>query len=103
MEEITPEGLFKLRGQQPDLWIIDVREEEEFEDFNIGGQLIPLSEFSLKMNEIPANRPIVFVCKRGIRSSIAIQRLQQYASFPLLINLKGGLEAWKKNYPPEPK
>lgn len=100
MKEIEPLAFFQLRKQTPDILVIDVREEEEFEAFNIGGMLIPLSELFTHMDRIPKDHPIIFVCKRGIRSSIAIQRLEQHGDYDQLINLKGGLEAWKKHFPP---
>ncbi|MFM7839571.1 MAG: rhodanese-like domain-containing protein [Chitinophagaceae bacterium] len=39
-------------------------------------------------------------CKMGIRSHIAIQRLEDKFGFTNLINLKGGLHAWKQEFPP---
>ena len=95
MNEITPIDL-QTRLQQETLYLLDVREVYEHEDFNIGGELIPLGDIISKASVIPKNQPVIVYCKKGIRSQIAIQRLQDKFGFTNLINLKGGMEAWKK-------
>jgi rhodanese-related sulfurtransferase len=93
---ITPIELYHKLLQQENLLLIDVREAFEHDEFNIGGTLIPLSEITKHLNEISTNKEVIFYCKKGIRSSIAIQRLQEKFPFTNLINLKGGIDAWKK-------
>jgi len=48
--------------------LIDVREASEHHAFNIGGLLIPLSDILKEKNKLEVDKPIVFYCKRGIRS-----------------------------------
>lgn len=55
--------------------MIDVREECEHEQFNIGGRLIPLGEVMRRISEIPGDKPVIVYCQKGIRSQIAIVRL----------------------------
>ena len=93
---ITPIELYHKLLQQENLLLIDVREAFEHDEFNIGGTLIPLSEITKHLNVISTNKEVIFYCKKGIRSSIAIQRLQEKFPFTNLINLKGGIDAWKK-------
>lgn len=76
--------------------LIDVRELYEHEAFNIGGQLIPMGELFDRLDEIPTNKQVVLYCQKGIRSVIAIQRLQQRSGFNNLINLTGGMDNWKR-------
>jgi rhodanese-related sulfurtransferase len=77
--------------------LIDVREPWEHEDFNIGGKLIPLNELSQRFIEIPTNHPVVFYCKKGIRSVIALQKICDKLPAGLaLYNLSGGVEAWQR-------
>lgn len=80
------------KGEQP--FLLDVREEFEHELFNIGGLLIPLGEVLNKAAKIPSDQPVVVYCRKGIRSQIAIQKLQE-KGFLNLINLKGGVEKWE--------
>ena len=81
-----------------DFQLIDVREQEEHEAFNIGGTLIPLSSITQHEDLVNRGRPVVLYCRKGIRSQIAIQRLQEKYPFTNLINLIGGTEAWRKQF-----
>lgn len=83
-EKLAKDGIF----------LLDVREEAEHEAFNIGGTLIPLSEVIKKASEIPMDVPVVVYCRKGVRSQIAIQRLENKYGFTNLINLEGGVEKW---------
>jgi rhodanese-related sulfurtransferase len=94
MQQITVKQLKEKLADHPDLYLLDVREEYEHENFNIGGVLIPLAEIMTKAIEIPDDRPVILYCQKGIRSQIAIQRLEQKFHFTNLINLQGGIEKW---------
>ncbi|MCG7855929.1 rhodanese-like domain-containing protein [Flavihumibacter sediminis] len=94
--QLSPGELRDLLGKGEKILLIDVREEEEHEAFNIGGMLLPIGEIIQKADGIPRSGKVVLYCKRGIRSAIAIQRLQEKFGFTNLINLRGGLEEWKK-------
>ena len=97
-KQVKPSELFQKLQQEKNLELIDVRELHEHEQFNIGGRLIPLDEIMRSADSIPQNREVVFYCKMGIRSQIAIQRLQERFGFTNLVNLQGGLEAWKREF-----
>jgi rhodanese-related sulfurtransferase len=86
----------KERMQREDMFLLDVREPLEHDEFNIGGQLVPLDTIMASTGKIPTDRPVIVYCKKGIRSQIAIQRLQEKFGFTNLINLRGGIDAWKK-------
>ena len=79
-----------------DIQLIDVREHWEHESFNIGGTLIPLGSLLENIDRIEKNKPVVIYCQKGIRSQLAIQRLQQKFNFNNLVNLSGGMSAWQK-------
>ncbi len=95
MKHISPEEL-KQRIDDDSLFLLDVREQSEHQEFNIGGKLIPLGELMLHSHEIPSDQTVVVYCKKGIRSQIAIQRLEEKLGLNNLINLKGGMDAWKR-------
>lgn len=97
MQSISPNELQQLL-QQPDhdIQLIDVREPEEHQLFNIGGNLFPLPEIMEHVEEISRTKKVIFYCKMGVRSHIAIQRLQDKYGFTNLVNLRGGMEAWKR-------
>ncbi len=81
-----------------DFQLIDVREPDEYAEFNIGGQLIPLNAIVQQIEKIDTAKPVIFYCRKGIRSQVAIQRLQEKFPFTNLMNLIGGTEAWKKQF-----
>ena len=62
----TPESVF----------IIDVRESYEFEEQNIGGINIPLYNLGERVDELPLDKKLVFCCRSGQRSKMAIQLLK---------------------------
>ena len=95
MENITPHQLKAWVEQGVNFQLIDTREPFEHEDFNIGGLLLPLGDIAKNIAQIDTSRPVVIYCRKGIRSQIAIQRLQTQFPFTNLINLQGGTEAWK--------
>ena len=76
--------------------LVAVRETWEHAAYNIGGLHIPLSELMTRRNELSKGMPVVLYCEKGIRSAIAIQRLEPLG-FDNLYNLEGGLNQWKKN------
>lgn len=98
MKSITVIELWQLINSQQDFQLIDTREDYEHEEFNIGGTLMPLGEITKYLHQIEKEKPVILYCRKGIRSQIAIQRLQQKFPFNNLINLEGGTEAWKKEF-----
>ncbi len=96
MQHISPLALQQKLIRGEDMQLVDVREAHEHEAFNIGGTLVPLSELMHKHFTIAQNKPVVMYCKMGIRSQIAIQRLAEKFGYTHLLNLQGGLEAWKR-------
>jgi rhodanese-related sulfurtransferase len=91
--EIRVEELKKRLDAGENLFLLDVRDEYEYEISNIGGQLIPLAELPKRMNELDAKLNIVTVCKMGPRGVKAAQVLHK-AGFTHVWNLSGGIHAW---------
>ncbi|SJZ38093.1 rhodanese-like domain-containing protein [Sediminibacterium ginsengisoli] len=97
MTSITPRQLHTLLQQDTSsLLLIDVREPEEHAAYNIGGILLPLGEIINHTDQIPADKTVVLYCRKGIRSMIAIQRLEEKKGYTNLVNLSGGMDAWQK-------
>ena len=98
LKQVKPAELFQKLQEKENLDLIDVREPHEHEQFNIGGRLIPLDEIMKQADSIPRNKEVILYCKMGIRSQIAIQRLQERFGFTNLVNLQGGLDGWKREF-----
>lgn len=94
MKSLTAEELKVKMEENKDLQLIDVREEWEHEAFNIGGKNIPLSDIISRSAEISGESTIVIYCEKGIRSAIAIQRLEA-KGIQGLYNLSGGVSRWR--------
>jgi rhodanese-related sulfurtransferase len=94
MQQITPKDLKEKLDSNADVLLIDIREGFERDAYSIGGLHIPMGEVPSKLSEIPKDKDVVIYCEKGIRSTIVIQRLEA-AGFHNLINLSGGMKAWK--------
>lgn len=97
--DITVGELKEKIDAQSELTIIDVRESYEHDEFNIGGQLIPLGELMLKLSEIDdlKEKEVIVYCRSGNRSGMAKQLMSQ-AGFSNVRNLLGGMLAWEEAY-----
>lgn len=98
MKSISAIGLNQLILQKGPYQLIDVREALEHDDFNIGGDHIPMNEIFENIHRISQTLSVIFYCQKGIRSAIIIQRLEEKLGLTNLINLSGGMEAWKKAF-----
>lgn len=95
MKQVTPVELKIWLADSKDFLLVDVREEHEREHYNIGGIHIPMGELMSRLDELPKDKEVVLYCEKGIRSVIAIQRLES-SGFHNLVNLSGGMKAWKE-------
>lgn len=95
MQQMSAEELKERMGRGEDLLLIDVREPFEHEAFHIGGTLLPLGDLLDHEDIFKVDKPVVLYCEKGIRSTIAIQRLEQKFGFTHLYNLAGGMSAWR--------
>jgi rhodanese-related sulfurtransferase len=79
--------------------LIDVREPDEFKDSHIAYAIsVPLSvlEQGFAMLDIPADKTVLFQCLKGGRGQKACERIQGLeACQNKIVNIKGGLDAWK--------
>ncbi|MBK8502072.1 MAG: rhodanese-like domain-containing protein [Saprospiraceae bacterium] len=91
VQQISLIELEQWKRDQRQFILIDVREPHEHRTNNIGGDLIPLSELNRRFRNTNPSTPVVFYCQKGIRSQIAIQRLQQKYPDAEFYNLKSGL------------
>jgi rhodanese-related sulfurtransferase len=82
--------------------IIDVREPDELAEIaydvkNIKN--IPLGELESRLAEVPKDKQVIVVCKKGGRSSKAYNLLKE-KGFKNISNMEGGMEAWsEKSFP----
>lgn len=88
----------KLEAGEPFVFI-DVREPWEYDEFNLGAQLIPLNTLVQSMDDLDEHKDdlIVVHCRSGSRSAMA-QGLLLANGFKHVLNLKGGVMAWQEAF-----
>jgi len=100
MNDITVEEL-KMRldeGEKP--FIIDVREQYEYEEFNIGGLLVPLGDIQSRVDDWDdyIEKEVIVHCRSGARSAAAKEFLK-LNGFKNVRNLIGGVMEWQEKFP----
>lgn len=91
-QSITYQTLNGWLQKDENLQLIDVREEFEFESYNIGGLNIPLDELEDKIAMIhPANK-IVVICQSGTRSAKAMQLIKTFLPQAEIYHVKQGFQ-----------
>ncbi|WP_121812217.1 HesA/MoeB/ThiF family protein [Mucilaginibacter kameinonensis] len=82
-----------LRETPDEIYLVDVREDYEFDDENIGGVNIPLYELEEHVDSLPPDKKLVFICQTGQRSKIAAQQTRSFSGREAF-SLKGGISAF---------
>lgn len=95
MNSITAQALKEKLDHNEEIVLIDVREEFEHAEFNIGGTLIPMNTVFENIDTIPTDKVVVVYCAKGIRSTMIIQRLEEKYGYTNLVNLSGGMHGWR--------
>jgi rhodanese-related sulfurtransferase len=97
VKSITPSEAYK-NLQNDEAFIIDVREQNEFDQCRIAGTvLVPLSQLveSISSIEIPSDKKLIFHCLRGGRSADAILYLEENILKDRdVYNMEGGILEW---------
>jgi adenylyltransferase/sulfurtransferase len=98
--EITVEELKKRMDAKEPIFVLDVRNPNEFQIGRIPGTvLIPLPELPQRLGELPKDREILVHCKSGMRSAKAVQLLKENG-FSKVANIQGGILAWSERIDP---
>jgi len=99
MQSISAEELLDLFNGESAYHILDVREDYEFVDLNIGGEHIPMNDIPREYVRVPKEVPTVVICKSGIRSAHVIEYLKREHGFSNLANLHGGILDFVRKFP----
>jgi rhodanese-related sulfurtransferase len=76
-----------------DIFLLDVRTLEEFNQVNLGGNLIPNYEIANRLDEIPLDKRIIVMCHHGIRSMQIVGFLLSN-NYTNIQNLTGGIDKY---------
>ena len=91
--------VFELKKliEEESIQLIDVRNQDEYDFTNIGGELIVLNEVPNQVDKISREGKVAVLCRSGVRSANAIEFLQSHHGFENLYNVKGGILAWAEH------
>lgn len=89
---IEPAAVQRRLEQEP-LFLVDVREPDEWEEGHIEGAThIPLGELAQRLGELPRDRELIMVCRSGSRSGLACEYMESLGYD--VVNMTGGMTAW---------
>lgn len=99
MADITVQELKVRLDRGEQIHIIDVREPWEYEEYNIGGKLIPLASLPEALDDLEhlKDTELVVHCRSGARSATAKAFLTQQG-FRQVKNLLGGAMEWQATF-----
>lgn len=87
-------------AQQPELCLIDVREDFEREICSLpGSQQLTEALAETMLRDWPRERQILFICHHGFRSRAVMEYFLQQG-FAQVYNLTGGIDAWARDIDP---
>ncbi len=99
---ITVTELKAMQDDGENIFLIDVREPNEYEIVSIpGATLIPKGEFlnGNALSQLPQDKKIVLHCKSGVRSAEALAVVKG-AGFADAVHVGGGILAWVRQIDP---
>jgi rhodanese-related sulfurtransferase len=96
MEDITVSELKERLERGEKFHFIDVREEWEYEEDNLGAENIPLGELPHRLSELEAikEEEIIVHCRSGARSGNA-KKFMETKGFTNVRNVLGGIMAYR--------
>ncbi|MBM3432701.1 MAG: rhodanese-like domain-containing protein [Bacteroidetes bacterium] len=100
MRTTTVEILKARLEKGENIRLIDCREPHEYQEFNLGGLLLPLGKIqTMQIEPIEdwKEEEIIIHCRSGQRSLMAGLFLES-AGYKDVVNLAGGVLAWKELY-----
>lgn len=99
--EITVEELNQsLKERSGNIFLIDLMNKEDFTTNHIPGAInIPVEELGNRVSEIPKDKNVVVVCRRGLtKSDQALEQLHN-SGFANAKKLHGGTSGWFGYFP----
>lgn len=94
---ISPEALRRYiqEHKEKHYLLVDVRQPEEYKRGHIpGASLIPLPQLVQDMEQLPADKELIFYCHVGGRSMAAAAMVEEEGREGIIYNLNGGIAAW---------
>lgn len=88
--------------RDPDVVVVDVRTADEYQAGHVRNALwLPVDEVLTRIDELPQDRKLLFICAVGQRSALACEMAASMGFDPeRLFNIEDGTPTWlEKKYP----
>jgi molybdopterin/thiamine biosynthesis adenylyltransferase/rhodanese-related sulfurtransferase len=101
VKEVDPSEVRELQqrnGAEPDLVVVDVREQAEWDQGHIPGAIhVPRSYLESRFESFVPERDkkVVLYCATGQRSALAANTLEEYMGYEDVASMNGGFVLWK--------
>jgi len=76
--------------------LIDIRTEEEHEEFNIGGTNVEPYLIERYLQNLDGSKPVVLYCIIGKRSAAVVQKMTEVYPGLTIYSLEGGINHWEE-------
>ena len=94
---ISADEASEMHGND-DVVFIDVRRPDEYAEGHIkGAMFIPVDDVIQRVDELPKDKKLLFICAQGVRSGLACEMAAAMGfDSENLYNIEEGTEAWIK-------
>lgn len=100
IKNIPPKELKARLDAGETLQVIDVREYWEVNLGTLENALhIPMNDIPYQLDDIPQDKPVVFICHTGRRSADVTDWVQRQG-YNNVLNLVGGIDLWSREIDP---
>ena len=97
VEDVERIDVEELRGRDGSLQVLDVREQNEWNEGHIPGSThIPYHDIHTLPDELDANEPIAVVCSSGQRAAVAASLLKAHGAAEVIHVVDGGVPLWER-------
>jgi hydroxyacylglutathione hydrolase len=97
VERIDVPALAERRERDPELQVLDVREDAEWRGGRIPGSMhLPYHDIDGLPEGIDPGRPVAVICGSGTRSAVAGSLLKSHGARQVLHVVNGGVPLWKR-------
>ena len=95
IRQVTAEVAKSEMASKPVIFI-DVRTPEEFKAERVANSInIPLDKLDAEIASLDKTKPVYIICETGRRSLMATKNFEK-AGFSDVVDVQGGISAWKK-------
>ena len=95
---MTSDEANQMRGDD-DVVIVDVRRDDEYKGGHVKGAVhIPVDDVLSRIDELPKDKKLLFICAQGVRSGLACEMAGAMGiDQENLYNVEDGTPAWVAN------